>query len=195
LPKLPAIDPADIEAVRNFFPGKLLGRTAALLSLGLPVLGLIYGIDAAIKKVFDIEPQPTWLWKGLLIIVPAIIVACQLVIEWQAARSRRKAQDLALKVDAVPSGYFRIGPYLNTVEDRIKFNRADRIQEKVLAWILSSKAVPLYLTGDSGSGKSSLLNADVLPSLREQNWTVVEARAWQDPSRALVAYELSVWSL
>ena len=126
-----------------------------------------------------------WLWYGLLIGVPAAIVLCQLVIEWQAARNRSKTKDLALKVEAVPSGYFRIGPYLNTAEDRTKFDRADRVQEKVLRWILSSEAVPLYLTGDSGSGKSSLLNADVLPRLREQNWTVVEARAWQDPSGAL----------
>ena len=38
LPKLPTINKADIEAVRSFLPGKLLGRTAALLSLVLLVL-------------------------------------------------------------------------------------------------------------------------------------------------------------
>jgi hypothetical protein len=186
LPKLPAIDKADIEAVRNFLPGKLLSRTAALLSLVVLVLGWVYGVDKALRKLFDIEPSPMWLWYGLLIGVPAAIVLCQLVIEWRAASSRSKTKDLALKVDAVPSGYFRIGPYLNTADDRTKFDRSDRIQEKVLKWILSSESVPLYLTGESGSGKSSLLNAHVLPRLREENWTVVEARAWQDPSRALV---------
>ena len=45
--------------------------------------------------------------------------------------------------------------------------------------------MPLYLTGDSGSGKTSLLNAFVLPTLRERGWTVIEARAWQDPGAAL----------
>jgi hypothetical protein len=185
LPKLPEINKADIEAVRTFFPGKLLGRTAALLSLVLLVLGWVYGVDKALRKLFEIEPSPMWLWYGLLIGVPAAIVACQLVIEWQAARSRSKTRDLALKVDAVPSGYFRIGPYLNTAEDRSKFDRSDRVQEKVLRWIMSSEFVPLYLTGESGSGKSSLLNAAVLPKLREQNWTVVEARSYQDPSAAL----------
>jgi hypothetical protein len=83
------------------------------------------------------------------------------------------------------SGYFRIGPYLNTAEDRAKFDRADRAHEKVLSWIERSAGMPLYLTGDSGSGKSSLLNAFVLPALRDRGWTVVEARAWQDPETAL----------
>ncbi len=38
---------------------------------------------------------------------------------------------------------------------------------------------------DSGSGKSSVLSAFVLPALRDAGWTVVEARAWQDPETAL----------
>jgi hypothetical protein len=45
--------------------------------------------------------------------------------------------------------------------------------------------MPLYLTGDSGSGKSSVLNAFVLPALRDAGWTVIEARVWQDPETAL----------
>jgi hypothetical protein len=94
-------------------------------------------------------------------------------------------QQLAVRVGSVPSGYFRIGSYLNTSEDRARFARADRAHEKVLAWIDQSAGLPLYLTGGSGSGKSSLLNASVLPALRELGWTVVEARAWQDPVQAL----------
>ena len=45
-------------------------------------------------------------------------------------------------------------------------------------------AMPPYLTGDSGSGKSSILNAFVLPALHDAGWTVVEARAWQDRETA-----------
>ena len=43
------------------------------------------------------------------------------------------------------------------------------------------------LRADSGSGKSSVLNAYALPELRAAGWTVVEARAWQDPENALAA--------
>ncbi len=37
-----------------------------------------------------------------------------------------------------------------------------------------------------GSGKSSLLNAYVLPNIKERGWTVIETRAWQNPERALL---------
>ena len=69
-----------------------------------------------------------------------------------------------------------VGPYQDTVEDQTKFSRPDRAEAKVLEWIKRSTQVPLYLTGDSGCGKSSLLNAFALPKLRELGWTVVEAR-------------------
>jgi hypothetical protein len=181
LPKLPAIDKADIEAVRSFLPGKLLGRTAALLSLILLVIAWVGGIDVGLRRLLNIDLQPAWLRYGLLIGAPLLIVACQLAIEWRAARNRRKFKELAVKIGEVPRGYFRIGPYLDTPEDRTKFDRADQAQENVLGLILNSDVPPLYLTGDSGSGKSSLLNASVVPLLKEQNWTVFKVRAGKNP--------------
>jgi hypothetical protein len=114
-----------------------------------------------------------------------IISGAQIFAEWHAERSRRRVQAMAVKTDAVQDGYFRIGPYLDTAGDRVKFDRADKAHEKVLDWVSRSEAMPLYLTGDSGSGKSSVLNAFVLPALRDTGWTVIEARVWQDPETAL----------
>jgi hypothetical protein len=173
-PKLPQLDKQDVKAIRSFLPGKLLSRTAALLSLVLPVLGFVFAINAAI---------PTWGY-GLFGLCFLAVLA-QLVVEWRAERTRRLMQILAVKPGAEQTGYFRIGPYQSTAEDRAKFKRADQAEKKALEWIKNANQVPLYLCGDSGSGKSSLLNAFVMPMLREQGWTVVEARAWQDPERAL----------
>jgi chloramphenicol 3-O-phosphotransferase len=180
-PKLLELDKRDVEAVRSFLPGKVLGRTAALLALVVLVLGFAGSLDVAVEKFLGFPLEPPWLKYAVLIGLPVLIVGAQIVAEWQAERQRKQAQALAVKVDAVPEGYFRIGPYLDTAEDRAKFDRADRIHEKVVAWIKRSDAAPLYLTGDSGSGKSSVLSAFALPELREAGWTVVEARAWQDP--------------
>ena len=131
-------------------------------------------------------PIEPWLYYGLLIGLPFLVVVVQALVEWRAERGRRALQALAVQVGAEQSGYFRIGPYLNTAEDRAKFSRMDRTQTKVLEWIERSACIPLYLTGDSGSGKTSLLNAFVLPALRDHGWTVVETRAWQDPQTALL---------
>ena len=184
-PKLLELDKKDVEAVRSFLPGKVLGRTAALLALVVLVLGFAGSLDVGLERFLGFPLEPPWLKYTVLIGLPVLIVGAQILAEWAAERKRKQAQALAVKVDAVPEGYFRIGPYLDTAEDRAKFDRADRIHEKVLAWIKRADATPLYLTGDSGSGKSSVLSAFALPELREAGWTVVEARAWQDPEAAL----------
>ena len=185
LPKLPELPKEDIEAVRSFLPGKLLSRTAALLALVVLVLGFAGLVDQGLKRLLDVNVSAPWLHYGLLFGLPLLAVASQLVVEWRAEYGRRTLQRLAVRTGVEQSGYFRIGPYLNNAEDRAKFDRADRAHEKVLSWIERSASMPLYLTGNSGSGKSSLLNAFVLPALRDHGWTVVEARALQDPETAL----------
>jgi hypothetical protein len=186
VPKLPELDQLDVKAVRSFLPGKVLGRTAALLSLVLLVLGFAGAVDQGLTHLLGVDLRPTpWLHYGLLIGVPLLAGIAQLAVEWHAEQGRRALRRLALRVDSAQTGYFRIGPYLDTADDRTRFERADRAHEKVLGWIERSTEMPQYLTGDSGSGKSSLLNAYVLPSLREREWTVVEARAWQDPVATL----------
>src|SRR5271157_1373464 len=184
-PKLLTLDKADVRAIRSFLPGKVLSRTATLLALVVLVLGFATSVDVGVERFLDFPLEPPWLKHTILFGIPVLIVGAQIFAEWQAERSRRRAQALAVKTDAVQEGYFRIGPYLDTAEDRAKFDRADQVHVKVLEWVSRSDAMPLYLTGDSGSGKSSVLNAYVLPALRDAGWTVVEARAWQDPETAL----------
>jgi hypothetical protein len=184
-PKLLTLDKADVSAIRSFLPGKVFGRTAALLAVFLAMLLYIAPLDRAIESFLGFPLQPPWLWHSLLLGIAVLTVFAQIIAEWHADRSRRQAQALAVKTEAVQEGYFRIGPYLDTAEDRAKFDRADQVHVKILDWISRADAMPLYLTGDSGSGKSSVLNAFVLPELRNAGWTVVEARAWQDPDMAL----------
>jgi len=156
--ELPELDKEDIKAVRSFLPGKLLSRTAALLALVVLVLGFAGLADQGLKRFLDVDLSSTpWLHYALLFGLPLLAVASQSVVEWRAEHGRHTLQRLAVKAGVEQSGYFRIGPYLNSAEDRVKFDRADRTHEKVLSWIERSACMPLYLTGDSGSGKSSLL--------------------------------------
>ena len=185
IPKLPQLDEQDVKAIRSFLPGKLLGRTAAFLSAVLLVLGPVVAIKVSLHQFPDLERAiPAWA-HWVLFGLCFVAVVAQVVQESLAERTRRSMQMLAVKPGAEQTGYFRIGPYRNTPEDRTKFKRADHAEQKALEWIEKSDQIPLYLCGDSGSGKSSLLNAFVLPKMREQGWIVVEARAWQDPERAL----------
>jgi hypothetical protein len=61
IPKLPQLEEEDVKAVRSFLPGKLLGRTAALLSLVLLVLGFVVAINAGLLQFADpARAIPTW---------------------------------------------------------------------------------------------------------------------------------------
>jgi hypothetical protein len=182
-PGLPRLADVDIKAVRALLPGRLFGRTAALFGGALTVVSSLGALSKEVQKVLGIPLDP---WElALVAIGSAVVVAIQIGVETWTAHVRRRTQDLAVKTEVVPSGYFRIGPYSSSQEDCESFRRADRIHERVLNWLLCTEGTPLYLTGDSGSGKSSLLSAFVLPSLRARGWTIAEARAWQDPVAAL----------
>ncbi len=134
-PKLLELDEKDVEAVRSFLPGKVLGRTAALLALVVLLLGFAGTFDVALERFLGFALEPPWLKYAVLIGLPVLIVVAQIAAEWQAERKRRAAASLAVKTEAVQEGYFRIGPYLGTAADRAKFDRADRVHEKVLVWI------------------------------------------------------------
>jgi hypothetical protein len=58
LPQLPKLDQRDIDAVRSFLPSKLLGRTAALLSLVLLVLGFAGAVDRMLEQWLDVHYDP-----------------------------------------------------------------------------------------------------------------------------------------
>src|SRR5438874_2958216 len=143
LTKLPRLDKEDVKAIRRFLPGKLLSRTAALLSLVLLVLGSTTAVDQALQKLPGINLSATpWLRVGLLLGLPLLAVSSQLVVEWRAERDRRARQRLAVHTSAGHSGYFRIGPYLNTDEDQASFHRADGAHRQVLSWIERSNNIP-----------------------------------------------------
>lgn len=126
--------------------------------LGLPAQGWFYGIAAG--------PVVSTI---LLRSVPMLL---------------RKRTEGRLKLEAsqggarVVSGYFRLQPYEGTPADREGFDRSDRVHETVAAWIQSTRDRVLYLTGRSGVGKSSLLNAYVLPRLGSAKDRVVRLRGY-----------------
>ncbi len=96
LNKLPQIDKDSIQAVRNFLPGKVLGRTAAVFMLMVTVLAWAGAVDIGLKKFFGIELQPPWVRFCVLFGLPLLIVTWQLFLEWEAARNQRQAKRLAL---------------------------------------------------------------------------------------------------
>jgi Leucine-rich repeat (LRR) protein len=73
-------------------------------------------------------------------------------------------------------GYFTLRP--REIEDG--FKRADDAHQEILSWIEHTREPVLYLSGASGTGKSSLLTAWVIPKLRREEYVVFQLRGYED---------------
>lgn len=153
----------------------LLAVSAAIAAFG--------GIQLAFAKI----GLPRWFsWFAL---VPLLLVFLfKTVPRWWTARGERILVRRSKQAAAAPpltteplGGYFIIGPYPE--ERRQLFQRADGIHETVLRWIRQTHEAVLVLTGGSGTGKSSVLQAFVLPVLREGTppCTSLLLRSYEDP--------------
>src|SRR5271166_6293333 len=85
-PKLLTLDKADVRAIRSFLPGKVLGRTAALLALVVLVLGFATSVDVGLERFLGSPLEPRWLKQTLLFGIPVLIVGAQIFAEWRAER-------------------------------------------------------------------------------------------------------------
>ena len=77
--------------------------------------------------------------------------------------------------------YFYIGPY--PPSRRLRYDRADGVHKEVLNWLKGTNETVTVLSGFSGTGKTSLLQAFVIPELCEGKppFTVLLARGLDDP--------------
>jgi hypothetical protein len=101
----------------------------------------------------------------------------------------RKAQRDAITLTPNPAGgivkHFRLDPYVTATPQ--EFCREDDAHNDVLRWISETSRPVLFLSGVSGAGKSSVLEAYVLPMLREAGWTIEHVRTFSDPLPQLEA--------
>jgi Leucine-rich repeat (LRR) protein len=140
----------------------------------------------------------TWgevaLWLLLLFIFPGLVY----IFTTRRRLKEQKRQELLVRsvqrsesgtaVSQRESDYFFIGPYDASRHDR--FQRADGVHLRVLAWIKGCLTAPsdqsiLVLSGNSGTGKSSLLEAFVIPELRKSGIRVATIRGGEDVTKRL----------
>jgi hypothetical protein len=139
------------------------------------------GAVVAYQKLEEpLKGTPSWV-RPVLAVAPLLLVlslhGLPTVI---GQRRRRRLTELS---GDLKSGYFQLAPR----EEPDGFARADNKHEEILHWLAARRSPILYLTGKSGSGKSSLLAAWVVPKLSQQHPSVqvVKLRGYQDPMLAL----------
>ncbi len=163
--------------------GKAIDLTLKLATSFLGQLAAYVAALAAALYAFKrlAEPLagiPRWT-QALIVFAPLVFVllfnTIPVLIEW-----RRKKQ-LAEVGGKLQPGYFRLFPR----DDEASFKRADGKHQEILNWLERNESHLLYLTGMSGTGKSSLLAAWVLPNLERLGAAVVHFRTFQHPAATL----------
>lgn len=112
---------------------------------------------ALITQENDPDIRLKWALYGALFILA--IWTCSLIVYWLVTRQR------AVTSDVSDFGQFRLTPYMD--DDQEQFFRPDDIPAEALDWIRKAKDPILYLAGKSGTGKTSLLNAWLVPELKK----------------------------
>jgi hypothetical protein len=143
----------------------LKGITALILALS----GAIAGYPA-LRNVMH-EPGH---WPDAA--VAAFFVAFYFLYVHPAWRNERKVQrlhDEGVHGQLKDPVYFRLRAY---EADDNGFKRPDEAVKLVQKWIIASNIPLLYLSGQSGVGKSSLLNAAIIPALASSGWVALCVR-------------------
>jgi internalin A len=179
-PPPPADDASSRAGSLSFLSG--LKASVEASKLYLTLLGLLAGVPGAILVVAAHWGVPLWL-AGIACVVPALLILLWLVPAFIDQQDRRRAIAFGIHGQVKDPEYFRLTPY-DAASD---FRRADKAHEKVYAWLVGNPAPLLYLSGASGSGKSSIICGWVLPKLTQEGvpMHVVSARVVGDPITVL----------
>ncbi|HET9766419.1 MAG TPA: trypsin-like peptidase domain-containing protein, partial [Thermoanaerobaculia bacterium] len=165
-----------------------LGITGLLTLLHAAVIFAAVALTRlAIEPARALFPKHALLAALSVGLVPGIVLAATqtaplLLERWRRRRLVRRASGAV----AAPHAFFRIGPYEETAQDIAAFRRNDGQQEDILAWLQASTATLHYVTGGSGTGKSSLMRAFAVPRLRQSGVRVVTIRTSSDPVASLL---------
>jgi Leucine-rich repeat (LRR) protein len=116
--------------------------------------------------------MPPWLGIALIAAFPLLALVFSTIPTFIEQRRIKRYSEIT---GAIQTGYFTLCPR----ENEEGFERADNAHNEILRWIENSKEPVLYLTGASGTGKSSLLSAWVMPKLRREKHVVIQLRGYE----------------
>jgi hypothetical protein len=178
----PVPNPDQDSAPRRAF-SRLLGGTLGLAKSWVGLLTAYFAAVAAVfagyKKFPDEFKQLDWrVQAAILGFLPLCALVFQAIPDLRDWLKRRRLLEVK---GSARRGYFQLAPR----EAGDIYERTDGAHEEVLTWILGCKEMVLYLTGLSGSGKSSILGAHVIPALQQKSAKIIRLRGYQDPAATL----------
>lgn len=149
-------------------------------------LALVAGFPIVIAKYYLEFSQYLGLPPLLVIVLFALVPLFALASFVPEIVERHRIKRYSEVGGEMRTGYFTLRPR----EDEDSFGRADNAHNDILSWIQDTKESVLYLTGNSGTGKSSVLHAWVIPKLRRAMHVVIDVRGYGNDLTSLIAKKI-----
>lgn len=186
-----------LEALKAFGPGEEaiaeIRQTAwgRWLAESTVVLGLVAGYFAAAWIVHhlvieraSLYPNGTPWYIFAAFAMPLFGVAIfRIFPDILKARRKSRLHEVLDNPEPPKPGYFRLHPY--EAKDAARYSRPDNAVVEAIDWIKGTDETVLYLSGASGSGKSSLVAAGLTPALESEGWAVLSVRGMGAPLASL----------
>jgi hypothetical protein len=172
----PALERPFARALRNAI-SDVKGLSGLILALA--------GMIAAYITLQHATPLPgPWPIIGSLVPIPLFILF-YVWPEWRDAVAQKRLKELGIQGTLRSPGYFRLIPYEE--RDSATYVRPDAADADLARWISGATSPILYVSGQSGAGKSSVLSAGVTPLLRkaDPDWIVITTRPQDDALSAI----------
>jgi hypothetical protein len=173
------------EATASRMPDLLEQLQKLVERFGLIIAGLVALAGSAASFWSDYPREIRWGVVAVATVALLFVVVGKVAMP--AIEQRRRARIIKLPEGAlIGPKLFRLRPY--DEGDHDAFDRPDAAHHDALRWVRVADDRFLYLTGFSGTGKSSLLHAWLVPELAKADppVKVVVARSYGDPLRQLI---------
>ena len=177
-----ALTPEDREAARETLPGRLLTRSTAFAVL---IAGYLTAVGVVVRFFLSEfgtvrEESPSLFWTILTLPLVVVVLFISFPEIWFKLQERRRRRLALTSTTTDPrNDYFRLDPY--TTDSPADFKREDLAHEAAYDWIKASRRPILFMSGSSGSGKTSILASFVVPKLRSEGWRVQSLRTFGEP--------------
>jgi hypothetical protein len=153
--------------------------TSLLASSAGSVGSLAVAITLAGTQFKTLSEFPKTVWKkapdwlgGSVVVAVLLLLTFATVWGWLEKRRLKRYAEIG---GTLKRGYFNLQPR----EMEEGFDRADNAHVETLRWVQASKSPVLYLTGASGTGKSSVVAAWVVPKLKAGGHIVIRLRGYE----------------
>jgi Novel STAND NTPase 1 len=160
---------------------KAISDVKQLTALAIAVSSFFVAYWVLEKKLGIVPP-----WSHIISLIPFVLFGVlYLLPEWRTVAANRRLAELGIKGILKDPGYFRLIPY--QAWESAKYTRPDNADVAISNWIERSSSTFLYIYGQSGVGKTSLLSAGVIPRLQMASpaWVAVEIRLRENPIESI----------